>query len=99
MYSTVVLIGGGARATGGSGLRDLFLPLAESTLPPLALSLVSMMIRTCSAMESSDKPERVLLLLRRTSRSINLKSSLSVCVSVCVFVSEWVKSVCLKWRV
>ena len=75
VYSVEVLTGGGAWATGGSGGRGLaFDP--GSPPPALALSLVSMMEWTWSAMESRERPERVLLLLRRTSLRISLKSSL-----------------------
>ena len=75
VHSVEVLKGGGAWATGGSGGHGMaFDP--GSPPPALALSLVSMIERTWSAMESRERPERVLLLLRQTSLGISLKSSL-----------------------
>ena len=43
---------------------------------PRPLSFESMMALTCSVMESRERPERVFLLLRRTSWRTLLKSSL-----------------------
>ena len=76
MNSAEVLTGGGAWATGGSSGRGLIFDPGSPPPPVLFLSLVSMMERTWSAMESRERPERVLLLLRRTSLRISLKSSL-----------------------